>query len=216
MVLGLLVLTAIPTVTGVSLATSQQEKVKQQKLDERRMRRFVCTVYCDALSARKDEVHNGLLVLKDDRIWICSRENIAKEGGYLGSFFFIEYPNPEDTKKKKKPILGLVSQVADNPPLLNWIYIDHSTMELKYGNRSTSRNHYYGPWNWTEDETGVTFEGEEWFVAVEDPAKPGQWQIYCDPEDDLLKAYLPKKWKKFQISLERLVLDEEKGDSSGS
>ena len=89
-------------------------------------------------------------------------------------------------------------------------------MELKYGNRSKSKDHYYGPWNWTADETGVTFEGEERFVAVEDPSKPREWQIYCDPEDDLLKAYLPEKWKKFQISLERLVLEEDQTAGSKS
>ena len=34
--------------------------------------------------------------------------------------------------------LGLVSQVAVDPPLLNWIYVDKDTMEVKYGNKTAS------------------------------------------------------------------------------
>lgn len=201
MVIGLLVLASIPTVTGVALATSEQRKANDRKEDEKYMRRFNISVYCEAKSSRAKEIHGGRLVLEDDRVYI---RHPGQEGdGYLGSFFYIEYPD----KERKPPQKGLVSQVSDHPPLLNWIYIDNETMELKYGNRTASIEHHVGPWDWTEDEVGVTFEGEERFVAVEN-RDTGRWQVYCDPEDDLLKAYIPRKWRRFQISLERVPLDE--------
>ena len=105
--------------------------------------------------------------------------------------------------------MGLVSQVRDDPPLLNWIYVDKDTYELRYGNRSASYEHHVGPWDWTEeDETGVTFDGREGFMAVEDK-RTGEWQVYFDRDDDNLKGKLPKERKRLQISLERKILEGE-------
>ncbi len=98
--------------------------------------------------------------------------------------------------------LGLVSQVANNPPLLNWIYVDKHTMELKYGNKSTSISHNVGPWDWTENEEGLIFDELESFTAVEDPATK-KWQVYVDMNDDGLKRCVPKGRRMLQISLKR-------------
>ena len=203
MVIGLLVLAAIPTVTGVSFATSEQRKARDRAKDEKWMRRFTCYVYCDSPSSRAKDLHGGRLVLRDGRVYICP-PHAKTVNGYLGSFFYIEYPDPS-----RKPVQrGLVSQVRDDPPLLNWIYIDKGTMELRYGNRTASMEHYVGPWGWTkEDELGVTFEGEERFVAVEDPRKPGEWRVFCDAEDDLLKGWVDRGWRRLRVSLERVPED---------
>ena len=200
--IGLLAIGSIPTVAGIGLSYSEQRKANERKKDEKYMRRFATYVYCDSKSSRSKEIHGARLVLRDEKVYIC-KPGQEREGDYIGSFFYIEYPDNE----RKPPQRGWVSQVRDDPPLLNWIYIDRETMELKYGNRTTSIEHYVGPWDWTEDELGITFEGEEQFVAVENPACKGQWQVYCDPDDDLLKDRVPKKWRKLQISLERVPED---------
>ena len=101
--------------------------------------------------------------------------------------------------------MGLVSQVAVDPPLLNWIYVDKHTMELKYGNKSASITHNVGPWDWTEEEEGVTFDELESFTAVQDP-NTKKWQVYWDIDDDGLKQYVPKGRQKLQISLERTLI----------
>lgn len=98
-----------------------------------------------------------------------------------------------------------MSQVQVDPPLLNWIYVDKETMELRYGNKSKSVEHNVGPWDWTEDQEGVIFDEMEAFTAVEDAAS-GRWQIYFDMDDDGLKQYVPKGRRKFQISLERSII----------
>jgi len=61
--------------------------------------------------------------------------------------FYIAYPDDERART-----LGLVSTIADDPPMLNWIYVDERTLELKYGNRTRSREHHVGPWDWTKVE----------------------------------------------------------------
>lgn len=127
-----------------------------------------------------------------------------------------------DEDQRNPPPLGLVSQVQDDPPLLNWIYVDKATMEVRYGNRSESREHRVGPWDWTEDDAedevapaeankGVTFEGWEGFTAVEEP-QSREWQVYFDKNDDGLKGYVGRERRKLQISLERaMVAQEEDG-----
>lgn len=101
--------------------------------------------------------------------------------------------------------IGLVSQVREDPPLLNWLYVDKDTMEVKYGNKSASIEHHVGPWDWTEDEEGITFDETEDFTAVEDP-KTHKWQIYYDMDNDGLSRFVPKGRRKIQVSLERTLI----------
>jgi len=102
--------------------------------------------------------------------------------------------------------LGLVSQVADDPPLLNWIYVDTNTLEVKHGNRSQSIAHHIGPWDWTKDEAGLTINGWEGLVAVEENV--GEWALYYDHYDDMLEGRVGEK-KVLQISLERTMAKED-------
>ncbi|EXJ90099.1 hypothetical protein A1O3_03168 [Capronia epimyces CBS 606.96] len=201
MVIGLLVLTAIPTVTGVAQAISGQKTQKEREKDANRMKKFHIDVCCEAQSSRTTELHDKRLVLRDDRVWIGPTEalNPCKEG-YVAESFFIEYPDNE-----RVPVeIGLVTQVQDDPPLLNWIYVDKDTMELKYGNKTASVAHHVGPWDWTEDEEGIVFDGHERFTAVEDP-KTHKWQIYYDLDDDGLSKHVPNRTK-ISVSLERTLI----------
>lgn len=91
--------------------------------------------------------------------------------------------------------------------MLNWIYVDKDTLELKYGTRAHSREHHVGPWDWTDDEVGLTFEGWEGFVAVEE--EKGKWALYFDRGDDGLKS-LKGKRRVLGCSLERKLLEKEK------
>lgn len=212
MVIGLLVLTSIPAVTGISLAVSQQRAYIARRLDEQRMRKFNVSVYCDSPSSRTKEIHNKMLILQNERVYIDDinpkkrREPAVASASYLAEAFYIEYPDPERVPME----MGLVSQVSDDPPLLNWLYIDKRTYELKYGNRSESREHHVGNWDWTEDGIGVTFAGAEAFVAVEGIGEDqGAWQVYFDGGDEqseALKRQLGKR-RKIEISLERRMVD---------
>ena len=52
--------------------------------------------------------------------------------------------------------------------MLNWIYCDRETYELRYSNRTGSIVHHVGVWDWTEDETHLTFDGWEGFMAIDE------------------------------------------------
>jgi hypothetical protein len=89
--------------------------------------------------------------------------------------------------------------------MLGWIYVDKRTLELKYGNRTQSREHHVGPWDWTEDEVGLTIENLERFVVVEEA--PGEWAVYYDRKNNSLRHLVPDR-RVIQISLERNLLEE--------
>ena len=240
MVIGLLTLAAIPVVTGVAEGISHQRSAAERRADDRRMTKFYIDIYCDAKSSLTKHVHGRRVVLRDGKLWIDEHTpQLRSLKSYTAKAFYLVYPDDEvrylimrdlearglivnPSEQRNPPPLGLVSQVQDDPPLLNWIYVDKATMEVRYGNRSVSREHYVGPWDWTEDEEGeqvepgeankgVTFEGWERFTAVEDPQSK-EWQIYFDKNDDGLKGYVGRERRKLQISLERTVVDKEEDD----
>ena len=80
--------------------------------------------------------------------------------------------------------------------MLNWIFVDSNTLELRYGSRIDSTGHIIGPWGWTEDKEMLTLDDDEGFVAVEDE---GQWKLYFDRYGDL--SGLPKGKIILELSL---------------
>ncbi|KAJ4351976.1 uncharacterized protein N0V89_007321 [Didymosphaeria variabile] len=130
--------------------------------------------------------------------------------------FYIQYPDEE----RFPPQRGLVSTISDDPPMLNWLYCDRETYELKYGNRSASITQIVGEWDWTEDESALTLDGWEGFVAIDewdgadsdDTTEWGReglrWAIYYDIDDNGLKGKR-KGRDMFEIALERKLQSEE-------
>lgn len=104
--------------------------------------------------------------------------------------FYIEYPEPEELKYlKRERGLGLPTYVQDNPPLLNWIYADTETYELRYGNRSQSVEQLVEPWDWCKNEKFISLEGKQnAFIAVEE--EEGEWALHFDRDGDELAGVL--------------------------
>lgn len=122
--------------------------------------------------------------------------------------FYIMYPDDD----RSPPERGLVSTISVDPPMLNWIYVDKDKLELRYGNRTASIQHVIGPWDWTEDESGVILEDWEGWVAVEEEEREDglKWALYYDRYDDDLGGGRKANGKRrLQCSLERRVLPEE-------
>ena len=104
--------------------------------------------------------------------------------------------------------------------MLNWIYCDRSTYELRYGNRSQSISHIVGEWDWTADESCMMFEGWEGFVAIDewdgkdedDTTEWGKeglrWAVYFDRDDNGLKGRRGKR-DMFEVVLERKLQSAE-------
>lgn len=231
MVLGLFLggcVTAIPVVTGVAEGVEYQKKQNAEAANETRMIKFNLNVSCDSNDAiAKDEVDGGTLVLRHDKVWIVPRDDEGKPrppdervnmDPPLHAFagFYIQYPD----KDRCPPERGLVSTISDDPPMLNWLYCDRSTYELRYGNRTVSIAHIVGEWDWTEDESNLILDGWEGFVAVdewngadEDATTPWgreglRWALYFDKEDNGLRGKR-KGRDMFEVTLQRKMQSEE-------
>lgn len=130
--------------------------------------------------------------------------------------FYIQYPDED----RFPPERGLVSTISDDPPMLNWIYCDPLTYELKYGNRSASITGIVGEWDWTEDESALTLHGWEGFVVIDewdgadedDSTEWGReglrWAVYYDIDDNGLKGRR-KGRDMLEITLQRRLQSEE-------
>lgn len=127
---------------------------------------------------------------------------MAVDPGHAFEGFYINFPREPD-----KP-MGLVSMSSKAPPAMGWIYVDRDTREVRYGKRSTSLPHIVGEWGWTKDEIGVTLNGIEAFVVVEE--EEGVWAVYWDRNGD--EKGLPKGKTVLEISLERRAVQEEGGE----
>lgn len=69
--------------------------------------------------------------------------------------------------------------------MLNWIYLDKKTKELRYGTGSDSRENEHGSWGFDEEDDGVMINSDkEGWVAVEEPEGSGIWALYHDGEED--------------------------------
>lgn len=68
MVIGLLVLTAIPTTAGVAFGVSEQRKANQRKEDARRMAKFNIDVECDGETDDDRDVNGRRLVVRNDKV----------------------------------------------------------------------------------------------------------------------------------------------------
>lgn len=212
MVIGLLVLTSIPLVTGVAQGYSAQKTAKQRAEDAKRMRKAYISVYCNVKSPRTVEVHDMFLVLHDGKVYIDEWDpRFRRKPSYTTEAFFVEYPDPDRDPME----MGLVSQVQDDPPLLHWIYVKEENGELRYGNRSESRSEVVGPWDWTEDEVGLTLFKEEGFVAVEPEKEGDQWEVYFEVEEGWVKEKLEGKRTVLPVSLERRLVPEEEATKVG-
>lgn len=110
---------------------------------------------------------------------------------------------------KPAPIRGLVSTISDDPPTLQWIYADTRSGALRHGSGDEAAGQLAGPWDWTDDEVGLTLEGWEGFVAVEEEGERGTWRLYYDRNDDGLRGVVGRGRRVLRCSLERKVLDDD-------
>jgi len=95
----------------------------------------------------------------------------------------------------------MVSTISDDPPQLNWIYVDRDTCEVKYGLRAESEPHIVGPWSVTPVDRRVTLEDWEGFMAVR--YGPGEWALYFDLDDNGLKGVVDAAMLRVEVELIR-------------
>ena len=94
--------------------------------------------------------------------------------GHKFTGYYFTYPSEEQ-------LTGLVSTIADDPPMLNWMYVDKEDSMVRHGGRQATLGHTIGPWYWSDDEQWLTLEGNAFqFVAVQLENK--KWAIAWDKD----------------------------------
>ncbi|KAK0715625.1 hypothetical protein B0H67DRAFT_245006 [Lasiosphaeris hirsuta] len=173
MVIGLLVIAGIPTTIGVCEALSAQKKANAAAKEKAKFH-LTATV-----SLNGEDPVECWCILKDGKLWIDHPDFPVPGHKFTGWYFM--YPSEAQH-------LGLVSTIADDPPMLNWIFVDKDTHMVRHGGRQdTLGGHTIGPWNWSGDEQWLTLEGSEWqFVAVEQENK--KWAVAWDGDGSLRRG----------------------------
>ncbi|KAM4055147.1 hypothetical protein HRG_005954 [Hirsutella rhossiliensis] len=176
MVIGLLAIAAIPTVTGVGQAVSAQ---KRQNAAAKSQVKFHLAAMVPCQQGFREL---GICVLRGGRLVLDVAETQHQKqqaAGHRFCGYYFPYPGPEQHQ-------GLVSTIADDPPMLNWIYVDGQTGAVRHGGRKDTIGHVIGPWGWSDDETWLTLEGGPGgFVARREPDEANGglpcWVVYWDP-----------------------------------
>lgn len=90
--------------------------------------------------------------------------------------------------------------------MLNWIFVDKDTCELRYGNRTQSLPHLVGHWDWTEDQSGVLLQGKELWAAVEE--EEDVWGLYYDVNENGLDGIVDPSKTVIDISIDRDMVEK--------
>ncbi|CAK3737343.1 Hypothetical predicted protein [Lecanosticta acicola] len=199
--------TGISVTTGVAQGVSEQKKVNADASNQTRMLKFHLDTWVDA-QLRKNkgaQLDNGIVTIHDGKVWVEAKSGITRLPENVNHHpftgFYLAYPDDERSYTR-----GLVSTISVDPPMLNWLYVDKDTLEVKHASRSGSIAHFVGDFDWTDEDVEdsmLTFDGWEGFVAVEE--KEGEWALYFDKYDNGLKDFR-KGRKVVEVHLQRRVI----------
>ncbi|KAI9752332.1 MAG: hypothetical protein M4579_005675, partial [Chaenotheca gracillima] len=132
MVLGLITaIAACPAIVGTTEAVRQGQKSNAK--EKHRGRKSNLIVSCASASPRSKDIDGSTVVLRDQKLFVGLPQSgdEPKRAGHPYAGYFLPYPESDWGKRGE----GLVSTISDDPPQLNWIYVDAETYEIKYGNR---------------------------------------------------------------------------------
>jgi len=196
MVLGILTsIAACPAIIGTTEAVrSGQNKNAKEK---HRGVKSNLIVGCFSRSKAASEINGCSVILRDNKLYVASPDATrSNPGGHLFAGYFLPFPEENWGRKGE----GMVTTISDDPPQLNWVYMDSYTCELKYGLRVDAEPNIVGPWTVTPVERRTTLVGWEGFMAVKE--EDGAWALYFDYNDDGLTGFADGK-KKMEVELTR-------------
>lgn len=205
--LGLLAVASIPTTVGVTESVANRDRKKDGPKNEAdQLRKFTLECYCEPNSPDAKQLNGGRVILRNDKLYINPVAEAITGHPFQG--FYIAYPDPD---RPHPPPLGCVSTISNEPPMLNWIYVDKDTREVRFGNRTQSREHIVGPWGWEAGEEGgpggLTLKGNEGAVAVD---TSDGWEIQW--EDEAGRMGVEGK-RMLRVSLDRKMLEPAKDEA---
>ena len=192
MVLSILIAAIVaPGLLGSQEAIRQSQS--KEKREEHRARRCNLIATCVKSSARSREINGRQVVLRNGKLWIDTGTPDGSPLGHPYAGYYLPYP---DAKYE-----GLVTTITDVAPIMNWVYIDKTTCEVKYGVRADAQPNLTGPFDCTRQDRRLTFDGWEGWCAVEEA--PGLWGLYFDLFDNGLKSVVQPGTRVLEVELGR-------------
>ncbi|KAH6863333.1 hypothetical protein CC77DRAFT_904181, partial [Alternaria alternata] len=192
MVLSILIAAIVaPGLLGSQEAIRQSQS--KEKREEHRARRCNLIATCVKSSHRSREIDGRQVVLRNGKLWIDTGTEDGSPLGHPYAGYYLPYP---DTNHE-----GLVTTITDVAPIMNWVYVDKETGEVKYGVRADAQPNLTGPFDCTRQDRRLTFDGWEGWCAVEEA--PGLWGLYFDLGDDGLKSRVAPGTRVLEIELSR-------------
>jgi hypothetical protein len=198
MVLGLLSLAGTIPMTATSVLSLQDkaERTKENgtdaawKTDKCHMR---CRPSARTPDDRKELFADSRVVLRDGKLFV-QLSNYQGEPNHPFSGYYLPYPDSNFD--------GLVSTISDNPPQLNWIYLDKRTFQVSHGLRVEAEKHgFTGPWGarvCADGEIRFLMHNWEGFIAVE-TTEPRLWGLHFDRFNDGLKGKITGEQRTVEV-----------------
>lgn len=230
MVFGILALATTVPLLATSTVNLQESAQKHQQQsgnestgDDLSWKTQTChlTIRCtERMNEGRKKALNGCSVVLRDGCLFASGPNTRDLGGHPFTGYSLPFPNTN--------YLGLVSTISKDPPMLNWVYIESDTHQVKYGVRKVAETQLTGPFDYKTEAISMTItpstgevekhpEGEvrikygnlEGFVALEE--EDGVWKLYFDVDNDGLKGVKAGKSgrRNAEINVIRVLAKEE-------
>jgi len=180
---------ACPAIVGTTEAIRHGQR--QNAREEHRGTKTHLTISLLRRSEYSQRFDGAFVVLKDKKLWVdTTGMSTRDESLHPFTGYFLPYHNMATVWQEAGFAKGegMVTTISNDPPFLNWVYVDRETHELRYGIRDEAEVNRVGPWDSTKIERRLTFEGWEGFIAVEETVGSGLWALYFDVQDDGLKG----------------------------
>lgn len=190
--------------TSVLNLQSQAENTKSHGIDaewKSEKSRMKCRPSARTPNDRKELFLGSKVVLRERKLYV---QLLSYKGEHLHPFsgYFLPYPDSN--------FEGLVSTISDEPPQLNWIYLDTGSkvFQISHGLRAEAEEGLTGPWGarvCSDGEIRFLMENWEGFIAIE-TEESGLWSLCFDRYDDGLKGRLGEEQRTVELELIREVI----------
>ncbi|EQB47590.1 hypothetical protein K4K61_004683 [Colletotrichum sp. SAR11_59] len=178
---------------GMAEAIRHTQQTARRK--EHRSRKNNLLIRCRKSTKYSPELEGKHVVLSGDKLFVDTGTDPDSAFGHQFAGYFLPYPEAQ--------YAGLVSTICDEPPIMNWIYVDRDTYEVKFGTRPYAQHNYNGPFDCTRQDHRLTFASWEGFFVVEND---GFWSLYFDVEQDGLKSKLGEGCLALEVDLVRVEM----------
>ncbi|KAI0020328.1 hypothetical protein F4780DRAFT_379777 [Xylariomycetidae sp. FL0641] len=186
-------LVAFSAVFGASEGIRQIQADAKRK--EHRSRKNNLTIRCLKSSQYSAILEGRQVVLSGDKLYADTGTDYQQAFGHPFAGYYLPYPD--------RPYSGLVSTISDEPPMMNWIYVDRDTYEVKFGTRPWAEPNWPGPFDCSRQEHRLTFGGWEGFLLVQEGSF---WALYFDVDRDKLSCKVVEGTPILEVELLRVEM----------